>query len=97
MFGVFETYLNLECLVLNLAQNLAQFCAQSSKCQLNCAPDFGGSVLHGQFTTPGGDREAAAEGEGEEEYRPDYTDQVSLLWSGLSEILPCHVQGMVKR
>ena len=42
-------------------------------------------MLHGQFTTPGGGgREAsgpgavaAAEGEGEEEYRPDYTDQVS--------------------
>ena len=25
-------------MVLNLAQNLAQFCAQNSKCLLNCTP-----------------------------------------------------------
>ena len=47
-------------------------------------PDFSaerGSVLHGQFTTPGGHEAlrpgSVEEEEQEDEYRPDYTDQVS--------------------
>ena len=62
-------------------------------------PDFGverGNVLHGQFTTPGGHealRPGAVEEEEEDsgdEYRPDYTDQVSSFWNGLSEIQVLH-------
>ena len=55
-------------------------------------PDFGvegGNVLHGQFTTPGGHealRPGAVEEDDGDEYRPDYTDQVSSFWNGLSEI-----------
>ena len=68
----------------------------SNRVDVTPRPDFGGNVLHGQFTTPGGHEalrppEAVEEEEEDEEYRPDYTDQVSSFWNGLSEIQVCNL------
>ena len=63
--------------VLNLAQNVAQFGAQNSKCLLNCTPGIPTGLLEGNYpVVEGGDggeheeREAAREGHVQAETGP---------------------------